>query len=202
MRVRKHPPADNACAISFWHWLANDGVIETRRVNGAVGARGLAADDAWGLMRARKHTPPDHAARGVGRASHLTNGTRLLTRARHGGGLYVFGHAIQSDSRTLPAIWIVPRSNNKGAKMKHAVSLMIVLAFATVIWMSVSPVRAHDSFQSVGTPTPIATKVPTKQPVLQPPSNSVPVLHSTIAITRGETGIPGLTVFHRPHQSP
>lgn len=78
--------------------------------------------------------------------------------------------------------------------MKRAASLMIVLAFATVIWMSVSPVGANDSFQTIGTPTPTATKVPVKQPALQPSSNSATILRSTIAITRIEAGSPGLTI--------
>ena len=78
--------------------------------------------------------------------------------------------------------------------MKHAVCLMIVLALVAVIWMSVSPVGANDSFQTIGTPTPTATKVPVKQPALQPSSNSATALRSTIAITRTEAGSPGLTI--------
>jgi len=78
--------------------------------------------------------------------------------------------------------------------MKHAASLMVLFALVAVIWMSVSPVGANDSFQSARTPTPTATKVPAPPPALQPSSNSIPMLHSTIALTRNETGTPGLTM--------
>jgi hypothetical protein len=78
---------------------------------------------------------------------------------------------------------------------------MIVLALVAVIWMSVSPVDAHDSFRAFGTPTPMATRMPVKQFPAPRVSQSSEPYRSTIFIRDDGASSPVATIFSNEPQT-